>query len=109
MDVQIPPVFYRTSSSFGAKALLTLEAKHYKPLSRAGVPEIISCLWATGYLLSVVRQHTATFANQKGKEQGERTQRERESSGKPDRNETFVIGERRDVFPRESLNIMAKQ
>ena len=36
MDVQIPPVFYKTSSSFGAEALLTSKAKIDKSLSRQG-------------------------------------------------------------------------
>ena len=46
--VQIPPVFYRTSSPFGAEALLTSKPTRNKPLSRARVPMTISCLWATG-------------------------------------------------------------
>ena len=36
MDVQIPPVFYKTSSSFGAEALLTSKATIDKSLSRQG-------------------------------------------------------------------------
>ena len=47
MDIQIPPVFYKTSSPFGAEALLTSKAID-KSISRARVPETISCLWATG-------------------------------------------------------------
>ena len=35
MDVQIPPVFYKTSSPFGAEALLTSKAID-KSLSRQG-------------------------------------------------------------------------
>ena len=49
-DVQIPPVFYRTLSPFGAEALLTPKATIDKLLSRARVPETLSCLWATGYI-----------------------------------------------------------
>ena len=49
MDVQIPPVFYKTSSPFGAEALLTSKATIDKSISRARVPETISCLWATGF------------------------------------------------------------
>ena len=47
MDVQIPPVFYRTLSPFGAKVLLTSKTTADKSPSRARVPETISCLWAT--------------------------------------------------------------
>ena len=36
MDVQIPPVFYKTLSSFGAEALLTSKATIGKSLSRQG-------------------------------------------------------------------------
>ena len=36
MDVQIPPVFYKTSSPFGAEALLTSKATIDKSLSRQG-------------------------------------------------------------------------
>ena len=36
MDVQFPPVFYKTSSSFGAEALLTSKATIDKSLSRQG-------------------------------------------------------------------------
>ena len=36
MDVQIPPVFYKTSSSFGAEALLTSKATIDKSLLQAG-------------------------------------------------------------------------
>ena len=39
--MQIPPVFYRTSSPFGAKALHTQNATFDKSLSRARVPEIL--------------------------------------------------------------------
>ena len=52
-DVQIPPVFYKTSFPFGAEALLTSKATIEKSLSRARVPETISCLWATGFSISV--------------------------------------------------------
>ena len=48
LDAQIPPVFYRTSSSFGAAALLTRKATIDKSFSKARVPQTISCLWATG-------------------------------------------------------------
>ena len=50
-DVQIPPLFYKTSSPFGAEALLTSKATIEKSLSRARVPQTISCLWATGFLV----------------------------------------------------------
>ena len=50
---QIPPVFCRTLSPFGAEALLTSKSTINKLLtwlSRARVPMTISCLWATGSL-----------------------------------------------------------
>ena len=57
-DVQTPPVFYRTSSPFGAAALLTRKATIDKSLSRARVPQIISCLWATGCIvITLCRVH----------------------------------------------------
>ena len=61
MDVQIPPVFYRTSSSFGAEALLTPKATINKLLSRARVPMTISCLWATVLLLFLVWPPAPSF------------------------------------------------
>ena len=49
--VQIPPVFYRTLSPFGAEAPLTYKTAINKPLSRARVPMSISCLWATVFFV----------------------------------------------------------
>ena len=62
MYVQIPPVFYSTLSPFGAEALLTQIATLDKPVSRARVPETISCLWATGFWDDVKsRPHLISF------------------------------------------------
>ena len=76
MDVQIPPVFYKTSSSFGAEALLTSKATIDKSLLQA---------WQSGHdkvrePANQIRRHGLDFVGRKrdgGKKKGKEKNRGR--------------------------------